>query len=96
MLPFKRAELAGPFSIALTSDAQLRAVARNAALNGAFFREGPSVKLRPLVKEFAGGLHLGWRTLDASWTAHSTSAEHVGRRTPHSWSTLALSWRALR
>jgi hypothetical protein len=95
-LPFKRAVLAGPFSIALASDAQLRAVARNAALSGAFFRKGPSVELRPLVTEYAGGLHLGWRTLDASWTAHSTSAEHVGRRAPHSWSTLALTWRALR
>ncbi|MHB8839494.1 MAG: lipid A-modifier LpxR family protein [Gemmatimonadaceae bacterium] len=86
----------GGLSLELTGDAELRAVARNVVLSGAFFRPGPSIALRPLVSEYAAGLRLKWRTLEAAWLAHQTGAEHVGRTSPHNWSTLVLTWRPSR
>lgn len=87
---------AGPLSLELAADAQLRAVARNAVLSGAFFRDGPHVALRPLVGEASAALRLQWRTLEAEWSAHRTGAEYVGRRRAHEWSTLSLAWRPAR
>ena len=87
---------ASGIALALSGDAQVRAVARNAVLSGAFFRSGPNVALRPIVPEYTLGLHLQWRMLEASWLAHQTGAEHVARNRPHTWSTLELTWRPSR
>jgi hypothetical protein len=87
---------AGAVSLEFAGDAQVRGVARNAMLSGTFFRPSPSVALRPLVSELTAGLRLQWRSLEASWLAHQTGAEHRGRTRPHDWSTLALSWRPTR
>lgn len=95
-LPNQLARLVGAVHVALEGDATWRGVARNAMLNGAFFRSSPSVELRPLVRELSTGVRLRWRVLDALWLAHQTSAEHVGRQVPHTWSTLELRWRPAR
>lgn len=86
----------GALTAEVVADAQGRAVARNVVLSGTFFRESPHVALRPFVAEYAAGLRLGWRTLEASWLAHETGAEHRGRARPHRWSTLELRWRPAR
>jgi hypothetical protein len=83
----------GPIGVEVTGDAQLRAVARSAVLSGTFFRRSPRVAVRPLVGDLTAGIRLRWRSLDASWLAHQTSAEHAGRSRAHRWSTLELSWR---
>lgn len=83
----------GPVGVLLETDAQLRSVARNAVLSGTFFRESPRIPLRPLVPETSAGLRLQWRALEGGWIMHRTGAEHIGRRQPHEWSTLVLSWR---
>lgn len=95
-LPQRLARQVGHVNVGLEGDATWRGVARNAMLSGAFFRSGPSVALRPLVSEFSTGVRLSWRVLDASWRAHQTSAEHVGRSGPHSWSTIELRWHPAR
>lgn len=92
-LPTRLRRLAGAVYVGIEGDAAWRAVARNAMLSGTFFRSSPHVALRPLVRELTAGVRLRWRVLDASWLAHQTSPEHVGRGVPHTWSTLELRWR---
>ena len=95
-LPPRVARLVGGFIVGVEADATWRGVARNAMLSGTFFRSSPHVDLRPLVRELTVGVRMRWRVLDASWVAHQTSAEHVGRGVPHTWSTLELRWRPAR
>lgn len=95
-LPQRLARLVGAVSAGVEGDATWRGVARNAMLSGTFFRPSPHVELRPIVRELSAGVRLRWRALDASWLAHQTSAEHVGRGVPHTWSTLELRWRPTR
>ncbi|MFA6167480.1 MAG: lipid A deacylase LpxR family protein [Gemmatimonadaceae bacterium] len=92
-LPQRAARLLGAINVAVEGDVTWRGVARNAMLSGTFFRSSPHVDLRPLVRELSLGVRVRWRVLDASWMAHQTSAEHVGRDMPHTWSTLELRWR---
>ncbi|MHB0964272.1 MAG: lipid A-modifier LpxR family protein [Gemmatimonadaceae bacterium] len=92
-LPQRAARLLGAINVAVEGDATWRGVARNAMLSGTFFRSSPHVDLRPVVRELSLGVRVRWRVLDASWMAHQTSAEHVGRSVPHTWSTLELRWR---
>ena len=80
-------------SVAFVGDATVRGVARNEVLSGAFFRGGPSVPLRPVVTELEGGIRLRWRSVEAAWVAHQTSAEYTSRHSAHAWSTLEASWR---
>lgn len=91
-LPPRMARLVGGINVGVEGDATWRGVGRNAMLSGTFFRSSPHVDLRPLVREFTFGVRMRWRVLDASWVAHQTSAEHVGRGVPHTWSTLELRW----
>lgn len=84
------------FAFEVTSDATLRAVARNEVLSGTFFHSSARMTLRPLVSELSGGVRVRWRGLDLSWIAHQTGAEYTARRTPHVWSTLQLTWRPSR
>ncbi len=95
-LPQRISRLVGAVSVGLEGDATWRGVARNAMLSGTFFRSSPHVALRPMVTELAAGVRLRWRVLDVSWLAHQTSAEHVGRSVPHTWSTLELRWHPAR
>lgn len=92
-MPRRLARWVGVASVGVEGDATWRGVARNAMLSGTFFRSSPHVDLRPLVRELSAGVRVRWRVLDASWLAHQTSAEHVGRGVPHTWSTLELRWR---
>lgn len=95
-LPRRAARLVGRVNVGMEADATWRGVARNAMLSGTFFRSSPHVELRPVVRELSAGVRIQWRVLDASWLAHQTSAEHVGRGVPHTWSTLELRWRPAR
>jgi hypothetical protein len=95
-LPPRVSRMVGAVRVGLEGDATWRGVARNAMLSGTFFRTSPHVELRPIVRELAFGVRLRWRVLDASWLAHQTSAEHVGRGVPHTWSTLELRWHPAR
>ncbi len=92
-LPQRLARLVGAINVGVEGDTMWRGVARNAMLSGTFFRSSPHVELRPLVRELSAGVRIRWSVLDASWLAHQTSAEHVGRDVPHTWSTLELRWR---
>jgi hypothetical protein len=96
-LPTKRvAPKLGRMSAVIVADAQARLVAHNVVLSGTVFRTGPRVPLRPVVGEWTTGVRLGWRSLEASWLAHQTGAEHRGQARAHRWSTLELSWRPAR
>lgn len=76
----------------LEGDALLRGVARNEVLHGALFRASARVEARPLVTELQGGVRLRWRSIEAAFVAHRTSAEYVSRSSPHVWSTLEATW----
>lgn len=92
-LPERLARQVGAVNVGVEGDATFRGVGRNAMLSGTFFRSSPHVDLRPLVRELTVGVRVRWRVVDAAWLAHQTSAEHVGRGVPHTWSTLELRWR---
>lgn len=76
----------------LEGDALLRGVARNEVLHGALFRASARVAARPFVTEWQGGVRVRWRSFEAAFVAHQTSAEYVSRGAPHVWSTLEATW----
>lgn len=91
--PWRATPVRGGLGVELVGGATVRGVLRNEVLSGTFFRQSARVPLRRVVAEGQGGVRLRWRTFEAAWLAHRTSAEYATRGTPHIWSTLEAAWR---